>query len=113
MIIEKIILDYLKKETKLPVYPEVPTNAPKKFIVFEKTAGSRNKGISTAMIAIQSYAETLLDTALLNDKIIDVMERITELDEISKCDLNSNYNYTDTETKKYRYQAVFDITYFN
>lgn len=31
---------------------------------------------------------------------------------ISKCTLNSDYNYTDTARKKYRYQAVYDIVYF-
>ena len=40
------------------------------------------------------------------------MEKIIELDDISKCELNSDYNYTDTNRKKYRYQAVFDIVYF-
>mgnify|MGYP003563868377 CR=1 FL=1 len=25
---------------------------------------------------------------------------------------NSDYNFTDTDTKQYRYQAVYDINYF-
>ena len=29
-----------------------------------------------------------------------------------KYNLNSDYNFTDTETKEYRYQAVFDINYY-
>ena len=34
------------------------------------------------------------------------------LDDVISCKLNSDYNYTDEETKRYRYQAVFDIRYY-
>ena len=40
------------------------------------------------------------------------MEKIVEMDDISKCQLNSDYNYTDTTRKKYRYQAVYDMVHF-
>ena len=40
------------------------------------------------------------------------MENIIDRNDISKCTLNSDYNYTDTARKKYRYQAVYDIVYF-
>ena len=30
---------------------------------------------------------------------------------VFRCELNGDYNFTDTETKRYRYQAVFDLTY--
>ena len=38
--------------------------------------------------------------------------KIVEMDDISKCQLNSDYNYTDTTRKKYRYQAVYDMVHF-
>lgn len=31
--------------------------------------------------------------------------------DISKAKLNSDYNYTDTTTKSYRYQAVYDLVF--
>ena len=37
---------------------------------------------------------------------------INELADICHCELNSNYNYTDTARKRYRYQAVFYITHY-
>ena len=40
------------------------------------------------------------------------MYDLIELDEITSLHLNSDYDYTDTTIKKYRYQAVFDIGYF-
>ena len=42
----------------------------------------------------------------------EAMEKIVEMDDISKCQLNSDYNYTDTTRKKYRYQAVYDKVHF-
>ena len=39
-------------------------------------------------------------------------EAIIELDDISRCELNTDYNYTDTARKKYRYQAVYDIVHY-
>ena len=63
-------------------------------------------------VAIQSYAGTLYDTAVLNEQVKATMENIIDRNDISKCTLNSDYNYTDTARKKYRYQAVYDIVYF-
>lgn len=50
--------------------------------------------------------------AELNEKVKSAMDEIVELDEVTRCELNSDYNYTDTSRKKYRYQAVFDITHY-
>ena len=36
---------------------------------------------------------------------------MAESTNIFKSSLNSDYNFTDTSTKKYRYQAVYDIYY--
>ena len=35
-----------------------------------------------------------------------------DLDRVTKVSLNSDYNYTDTTTKHYRYQAVFNVTHY-
>ena len=48
----------------------------------------------------------------MNGKVKEAVKGLVELDSISGVHLNSDYNFTDTETKRYRYQAVFDINYF-
>ena len=40
------------------------------------------------------------------------MEEAVSLDDISKVSLNSDYNFTDPDTKRYRYQAIFNIWYY-
>ncbi|GAB6396335.1 hypothetical protein MOB1_06570 [Faecalimonas mobilis] len=52
------------------------------------------------------------DSEKCSEKVKKAMKEIVELEDISKCDLNTDYNYTDVARKKYRYQAVFDITHY-
>ena len=47
----------------------------------------------------------------LNEIVKEKMDDLITLPNISKSSLNSDYNFTDTQTKKYRYQAVYDIYY--
>lgn len=110
-MIEKIVLDYLEDELDVGCYMEKPSNGAT-YIVIEKTGSSDEDGVWGATIAIQSYAPTLYEAASLNEKVKNAMLNITELDEISDCDLNSDYNFTETSMKQYRYQAVFNIIHY-
>ena len=62
-------------------------------------------------LSIISYAESLYYAAALNEDVKQAMDDIIALDTVSSAELNSDYNFTDTETKKYRYQAVYDLVY--
>ena len=110
-MIEKIVLDYLESKLDVDCYLEVP-NDKSTFIVIEKTGGSDEDGIYGATIAVQSYATSLFNAASLNEQVKDAMKDIVELNEVSNCDLNSDYNFTDTQMKKYRYQAVFNLIHY-
>lgn len=109
-MIEVFLYNYLNSVLDVKAYMEKPLND-KEYVLIEKTGSGRIDHINRAVIAIQSYAETLYKAAELNEKVKVAMENITDLDEISNCSLNSDYNYTDTTTKQYRYQAVFNLTY--
>lgn len=110
-MIEKIILDYIL-EQNLTAYMEQPKVKPDSYYLIEKTAGGQTDKINTSTIVIQSYADTLYNAALMNEAIKVVMADTIELDEISRVELNSDYNYTDPTTKQYRYQAVFVVTHY-
>lgn len=110
-MIEKILYDYLKNRIDVPVFMEFPEEPEETMIVIEKTGSNLDDHVYSAVIAIQSYSKTLYETAKLNEKIIDVMLNSIEIDKICKCDINSDYNFPDLDRKRYRYQAVFDITY--
>jgi len=109
-MIEKIVLDYLSANTNIPCYTE--RNGQKgKYIVIEKVGGGETNHIKRASIAVQSLADSMYEAAELNEDVKAIMKGIIEFPEVSSCRLDSDYNFTDTATKKYRYQAVFDLVH--
>ena len=109
-MIEIIIKNYLAEKLSMPVVLEVPADPPKSFILLEKTGSNREERIDRA---IQSYAPSMYEAARLNERVKAAMDSAAELDAVSASRLNSDYNFTDTTTKRYRYQAVYDLVYFN
>lgn len=110
-MIEKIICDYLKTKLDCPVLPEKPARPFGRMVFVEKTGGS-GRFVFSSTVAVQSYESSMYKASKLNEDVIKAMYDMAELNEICKVELNSNYNYTDTETKEYRYQAVFDIYHY-
>lgn len=111
-MIEIAVKDFLAKELDVPVYLEHHVDAPDSYIIIEKTSSGRNNNLENSTIAIQSYADKLYEAAVLNEKVKKAMFEFPGQDSISKVALNSDYNFTDIDTKKYRYQAVFDIYHY-
>lgn len=112
-MIETILLQYLDAVLAPPVYMEIPEQPPDSYVVLEKVGGDRGNRLERATIAAQSYAPSLYEAALLNTAVKAAFFAAgEELGEISAVDLNSDYNYTDPETKRYRYQALFEIYYY-
>lgn len=91
---------------------EMPDQQPPQFVLIEKTGGASKNQLRSGTFAFQSYAGSLFAAASLNDQVIATVEKMIELDEVAWVQLNSDYNFTDTATKQYRYQAVFDIGYY-
>lgn len=111
-MVESIVRNFLKEKLSVEVYMEEPEEIPESYIIIEKTGGGYSNGIKSATIAIQSYAKSLADACLLNEEVKLALEDIDTQNPITKAELNSDYNFTDTETKRYRYQAVFDFLYY-
>lgn len=114
-MIETDVVKYLSGCLEVPCYMEMPEGMPDaSFVLVEKTGSSFvNRTIYTAAFAFQSYAPTLLEAAKLNDMVKAAMKRIDEhCDTVTRSELNSDYNFTDTTSKNYRYQAIFDLTYY-
>lgn len=112
-MIEKTVLDYLKSKLPLiPIFMEVPQDPPEKMVILERTGGSVNDHLKRATFAVQSYAGTLYEAAALNETVIGHLLAITTEKEVCASRLNSFYNYTDTTSKRYRYQAVFDFVHY-
>lgn len=111
-MIELIILNHLKSKLNVPVSLEKLDAQTGSYVVLEKTSSSKGNHLPSATIAFQSYAGSLYDAAVLNEKVKTAVESMIGLNEIRGLNLNSDYNFTDTTTKEYRYQAVYDIRYY-
>ena len=113
-MLETIIISYLQQSIRVSVSNEVPGNPkPQEYIVIQRTNGGQTDLIDKATYAIQSYSrKSKLRAAQLNERVKKAMEKFEELPAISECSLNSDYDYTNTATKEYRYQAVYNITHF-
>lgn len=111
-MIEKTILNHLSCALDVPCYMERPADASGTFVLLEKTGESRENCISTAILAVQSYAPTLLEAADLNEQVKMSMFDAAQLPAVAAVQLNSDYNFTDTAMRNYRYQAVFDVTHY-
>ena len=110
VLIEEIVLNYLTNELDVFVGMQEPEKTDK-YVLIEKTGSSRTDYVNSATLAIKSHANSLHDAAVLNEEVKKAMDNIIALNEISKVKLNTDYNFTDTTKKKYRYQAVYDLVY--
>lgn len=115
-MIEKTILDYLNSLTgsSAKAVMEIPEGGvtPPMWVI-QKTGGGTIEGhVDTPTLVIQSYGATLYEAAALNETLKTAMEGALALPEIARVELNSDYNFTDTTKKLYRYQAVFDIIHY-
>ena len=111
-MIELAILNHLKTKLSVPVYLEEPEAKPNRYVLFEKTSSGRSHKLSSSTFAFQAYAESLYQAVVLNELTKTAVDSLIELDEIASVKLNSDYNFTDTTTKRYRYQAVYDFKHY-
>lgn len=110
-MIEKTILDFLIAGG-FDAKAEMPESYDPPIVLVEKLGSGKENKIPSATVALQSYGASLYAAAELNERVKARIEEMVILPSICRIRLNSDYNYTDTETKRYRYQAIFDITYY-
>lgn len=111
MTIEEFMIDYLGTALAAEVRGSVPHPMPDEFVTVEKTGSSLVNRINAATLAVQSWSTSRAAAAALNELVKAAMAAAVARPEISRCALDSDYNYTDEATNKNRYQAVFDVVY--
>ena len=111
MTIERIIVDYLSRSLSVPVSGEVPINKPEEFVTVDKIGSGVRNHIRSATLAIQSWSMSQDSASALNDTVKAAMDGAVALDAISSSHCETDYNFTNTATKRHRYQAVYDVVY--
>lgn len=110
-MIAKQLLDYLGSVLDVPVVMEAPEQTTG-YVLIDQTGSSRTNHIITTTLALQSYGATLYEAMLLNEEVKAAMVGFAELGNITRVELQTDYNFTNTATKQYRWQAVYLITHY-
>ena len=110
-MILKDLLEYLNAALPVSVYAEAPEELTG-YVILDQTGSSETNHIKTTTIAIQSYGESLYEAMRLNDDVRNAMEDFAHLDQVTRVELETDYNFTNTATKQYRWQAVYLITHY-
>lgn len=105
------LIEYLGDTLGIYVGMEAPEDT-SGYVLIDQTASSRRNHIVTTTIAIQSYGETLYEAYTLNESVKTAMDDFLDTEGITRVSLETDYNYTDTTTKQYRWQAVYQITHY-
>ncbi len=111
-MIEEIVKNFLEDKLNVTVSLEHFNPEPKSFVLVEKTGSHEKNTLSGAVIIIQSYGKSLYEASTLNEEVKLAMKDLINLNSIASVKLNTDYNFTDTQTKRYRYQAVYDINHY-
>lgn len=110
MMIEAILIEYLGADLNVPVFVMFPDTTPQgQFIVLDRIGSNKTNYIMSYTIAVQSYGSTALSAAMLNESVIEAMERLLSDDRFARIHLNNGSMYTDTTRKLNRYQSTFEI----
>ena len=110
-MITKDLLDFLDSKLAVGVYMEAPEELTN-YVLLDQTGSSRTNHIVITTIAIQSYAPSLYEAMLLNEDVKVAMDEFLGEEQVTRVELETDYNFTNTATKQYRWQAVYLITHY-
>ena len=119
MIIEKEVRDYLinKNIAAGHVYMEIPGDDSEgdEYVLIQKTGNGYENFLESPTITIQAISKTSrYNAAVLNEYVKGVMSLLrNHVTDVFRCRLNSDYDFTNTQTKEYRYQSVWELTIKN
>ena len=115
MEIEILIQRHLEGKTVYPAFLEEPAKPqrPPRYYIVARVGVSPENHIHRGRITVQSYAPSLVEAMALNRAAYDAMQSLPELSAVTAAGLVSDYNFTDTATNRYRWQAVYEISYYD
>lgn len=111
-MIELTVKEHLESRLDAPVFLEFPEDPPEYFLVLKKDGNPRENLLDSAMLIVDSYAPSNLAAAMVNESVKKALDDLALLPNISASRRGGDYPAFDTKNKRYRYQAVQNITYY-
>ena len=116
MLIEARVIAYLTANLQgVDVKGEVPEDFPDDgaLVIVEKVGESVSNHLRRARLAVQSYGDTLLHAGERNEAVLAALESLPAASPaVSSCRVETSYNFTDEVRKRYRYQAIVHVSYY-
>lgn len=111
MTVEEFVIEQLSASLSVPVGgAQMGTDA--SFVTVEQLGSSTADHTYTASLALQSWGQSRSEAAAINEEVKTKMAAVAGLPEVSRCRLENDYYFPDLETKRPRYQAVFEVILF-
>lgn len=109
--IESILAEYLSARLSVPVAADVPEDKPSSFVSFERTGGGFGSIVlDSPMVAVQCWADTRSEAKALAYEVDDLIRRMPGVyHNVADASRNSLYNFPDPNSRKARYQIVFEF----
>lgn len=111
-MIEITIKNHMAERLGVPIFFELPSRPPGTFVVLKVSGNGRENLLDAATLVADSYGPSLLAAAELNDRVKTALDELADLPQISSSRRAGDYPAFDTQNKKYRYQAVQNITHY-
>lgn len=113
-MIEADLRKYLEDYLGVPVYLQIPDLDQRgQFVYLEKTGGGEENQLPRSTFAIQSWADSQYEASFLNERVKEVMRVLPDTEHwIARAKLNSDYYFPDLRSRKFRYQAVYDLNHY-
>lgn len=110
MILE-LVKKYLEENMNIPVHMEIPADPPKKYLTIQKLDGGKTNQVKAITLSIEAYDESKYKASMLSDKVEEQMESLGESDKVFSCKLGGGGDDTDSISKKYRFETIWNIYY--
>lgn len=99
------------QQAGVPVSGCVPHPMPDQFVTVELTGSGRVDQIDRPTLTVLSWSTTRADALDLFERVNAAMLAAAQNWEVSRVELETGYNDTDTETHRPRYHARYGIVY--
>lgn len=114
MSIEIFLRDFFNEKIDTPVYLEKPDGLTQPFVVIDVTGvREMGPGVYYATAALQSYAHSKYEACELNRTVMAAAEQLRDCMEIGGASLDTYTPFNDLVRKIYRYQAVYNIVFYD
>lgn len=111
MLIEervKSFLDVEFSEDNIGIYLETPAELPASFVVFQTVERTKENLINGVTLEFLSYAPSKYESAVLDEKVREAMEKLNKTTDIT-ASLGGGNDSPDTSLKRYRYRCYYNL----